>query len=137
MDGILTAVKAAHTKAYAKGSSSHVVQSADLITVPRIRKAPQKQIAVMLEAVDGEVAEENNDTQPFEGIRQLIDILPAYGIDVCEVYVKLLQFENTASLLLLMVNHTHVHSVVRLWPSKFMKIGYDIELFATSNCKLE
>ncbi|XP_059665886.1 replication factor C subunit 1 isoform X2 [Cornus florida] len=62
MDGIQPAVKAALTKAYNKGSSSRVVRTADLITLPGMKKAPKKRIAAMLEPVDDGVAEETGDT---------------------------------------------------------------------------
>lgn len=62
MDGIQPAVKAALTKAYNKGSSSRVIRTADLITLPGLKKAPKKRVAAMLEPVDENLAEENGDT---------------------------------------------------------------------------
>ncbi|KAK3038253.1 hypothetical protein RJ639_030862 [Escallonia herrerae] len=62
LDGIQPAVKAALTKAYNKGSKSRVVRTADLITLPGIKKAPKKRIAAMLEPVDDVVAEDNGGT---------------------------------------------------------------------------
>ncbi|KAJ0822884.1 hypothetical protein HanPSC8_Chr16g0737251 [Helianthus annuus] len=44
-DGVPPAVKAALTKAYNKGSKSRVIRSADLITLPGIKKAPKKRVA--------------------------------------------------------------------------------------------
>lgn len=62
MDGIQPAVKTALTKAYNKGSSSRVIRTADLITLPGLKKAPKKRVAAMLEPVDENLAEENGDT---------------------------------------------------------------------------
>ncbi|KAA8550128.1 hypothetical protein F0562_001812 [Nyssa sinensis] len=78
MEGIQPSVKAALTKAYNKGSRSRMVRTADLITLPGIKKAPKKRIAAMLEPVhDGltengdaltENEEENSsDTEDLEG----------------------------------------------------------------------
>ncbi|XP_057459599.1 replication factor C subunit 1-like isoform X2 [Actinidia eriantha] len=61
LDGILPAVKAALTKAYNKGSSSRVIRTADLITIPGIKKAPKKRVAAMLEPLDNGLAEDNGD----------------------------------------------------------------------------
>lgn len=52
LEGILPAVKAALTKAYNKGSKSRVIRTADLITLPGIKKAPKKRVAAMLEPAD-------------------------------------------------------------------------------------
>ncbi|KAI3918099.1 hypothetical protein MKX01_041419 [Papaver californicum] len=61
-EGIQPAVKAALTKAYKQGSSSRVIRSADLITLPGFKKVPKKRIAAMLEPVDsGGLTEENGD----------------------------------------------------------------------------
>ncbi|KAL8147962.1 hypothetical protein AgCh_005334 [Apium graveolens] len=60
LEGILPAVKAALTKAYNKGSKSRVIRTADLITLPGLKKAPKKRIAAMLEPVD-DVSEEKAD----------------------------------------------------------------------------
>ncbi|GJU60799.1 serine hydroxymethyltransferase 1, mitochondrial [Tanacetum coccineum] len=46
-------VKAALTKAYNKGSKSRVIHSADMITLPGIKKAPMKRVAAMRN-LDGE-----------------------------------------------------------------------------------
>ncbi|CAO2828348.1 unnamed protein product [Amaranthus hypochondriacus] len=59
-DGILPAVKAALTKAYKEGSSLRVVRTADMITLPGLKKAPKKRIAAILEPVD-ELGEETDD----------------------------------------------------------------------------
>ncbi|MCD7471104.1 replication factor C subunit 1 [Datura stramonium] len=61
LDGVQPAVKAALTKAYNKGSKSRVIRTADLITLPGIKKAPKKRIAAMLEPLDETVAEENGE----------------------------------------------------------------------------
>jgi replication factor C subunit 1 len=67
MEGIQPAVKAALTKAYKQGSASRVVRSADLITLPGVKKAPKKRIAAILEPpVETETSEENG-TAPAEG----------------------------------------------------------------------
>lgn len=57
LDGVQPAVKAALTKAYNKGSSSRVIRTADLITLPGIKKAPKKRVAAMLEPADDTLAE--------------------------------------------------------------------------------
>lgn len=62
LDGVQPAVKAALTKAYNKGSKSRVIRTADLITLPGIKKAPKKRVAAMLEPLDEGVAEENDET---------------------------------------------------------------------------
>ncbi|KMT08722.1 hypothetical protein BVRB_6g139950 [Beta vulgaris subsp. vulgaris] len=59
-EGILPAVKSALTRAYKEGSSSRVVRTADMITLPGFKKAPKKRIAAILEPVD-EVGEANGD----------------------------------------------------------------------------
>ncbi|XAR60217.1 hypothetical protein NMG60_11033488 [Bertholletia excelsa] len=61
LDGIQPAVKAALTKAYKQGSSSRVIRTADLITLPGVKKAPKKRIAAMLETVEDALPEENGD----------------------------------------------------------------------------
>ncbi|CAL5428385.1 unnamed protein product [Camellia sinensis] len=61
LDGVQPAVKAALTKAYNKGSSSRVIRTADLITLPGIKKVPKKRVAAMLEPVEEGLAEENGD----------------------------------------------------------------------------
>ncbi|KAF3652146.1 Replication factor C subunit 1 [Capsicum annuum] len=61
LDGVQPAVKAALTKAYNKGSKSRVIRTADLITLPGIKKAPKKRVAAMLEPLDEGVAAEEND----------------------------------------------------------------------------
>ncbi|XP_041991381.1 replication factor C subunit 1 [Salvia splendens] len=57
LDGVLPAVKAALTKAYNKGSSSRIIKTADLITLPGMKKAPKKRVAAMLEPVDESLPE--------------------------------------------------------------------------------
>ncbi|KAJ4762451.1 Replication factor C subunit 1 [Rhynchospora pubera] len=60
MEGIQSIVKAALTRAYKQGSSTRVIRSADLITLPGVKKAPKKRIAAILEPpVETETAEEN------------------------------------------------------------------------------
>lgn len=61
MDGIQPAVKGALTKAYKKGSSSRVIRTADMITLPGMKKAPKKRVAAMLEPVEESLAEVNGD----------------------------------------------------------------------------
>lgn len=74
MDGIQPVVKSALTRAYNKGSSSRVIKTADLITLPGIKKAPKKRVAAMLEPVDdtspenGENEEENLSDGDDDGI---------------------------------------------------------------------
>lgn len=63
LDGVQPAVKAALTKAYNKGSKSRVIRTADLITLPGIKKAPKKRVAAMLEPLDEGIAEENDETR--------------------------------------------------------------------------
>lgn len=60
LDGVQPAVKAALTRAYNEGSKSRVVRTADLITLPGMKKRPKKRIAAILEPVD-ELNEENGD----------------------------------------------------------------------------
>ncbi|KAG9156053.1 hypothetical protein Leryth_012117 [Lithospermum erythrorhizon] len=62
LEGVQPAVKTALTKAYNKGSKSRVIRTADLITLPGIKKAPKKRIAAMLEPVDEGIAEETDGT---------------------------------------------------------------------------
>ncbi|CAN4084390.1 unnamed protein product [Withania somnifera] len=62
LDGVQPAVKTALTKAYNKGSKSRVIRTADLITLPGIKKAPKKRVAAMLEPLDEGIAEENDET---------------------------------------------------------------------------
>ncbi|OVA07201.1 BRCT domain [Macleaya cordata] len=61
LEGVQPAVKAALTKAYKQGSSSRVIRTADLITLPGMKKAPKKRIAAMLEPVDDGLAGENGE----------------------------------------------------------------------------
>lgn len=61
MEGIQPAVKTALTKAYNKGSSSRVIRTAPLITLPGIRKAPKKRVAAMLEPVEETLVEDNGN----------------------------------------------------------------------------
>ncbi|XP_011088993.1 replication factor C subunit 1 [Sesamum indicum] len=63
LDGIQPVVKSALTRAYNKGSSSRVIRSADLITLPGIKKAPKKRVAAMLEPVEETLAEENAENE--------------------------------------------------------------------------
>lgn len=63
LDGVQPAVKAALTKAYNKGSKSRVIRTADLITLPGIKKAPKKRVAAMLEPLDEGIAEANDETR--------------------------------------------------------------------------
>ncbi|KAL7605712.1 hypothetical protein Lser_V15G15520 [Lactuca serriola] len=73
LEGVQPAVKAALTKAYNKGSKTRVIRTADLITLPGIKKAPKKRVQAMLEPVDvGDATvenEENNsdDVEDLEG----------------------------------------------------------------------
>lgn len=62
MDGIQPAVKAALTKAYNKGSSSRVIRTADMVTLPGIKKVLKKRVAAILEPVEESLAEDNGDT---------------------------------------------------------------------------
>lgn len=61
LEGIQPAVKAALTKAYNKGSSSRVIRTADLITLPGIKKAPKKRVAAMLEPAEETLVEDNGN----------------------------------------------------------------------------
>lgn len=61
LDGIQPVVKAALTRAYNKGSKSRVIRTADLISLPGIKKAPKKRVAAMLEPLDEGLAEENGE----------------------------------------------------------------------------
>ncbi|KAL2536029.1 Replication factor C subunit 1 [Forsythia ovata] len=61
LDGIQPAVKAALTRAYNKGSSSRVIRTADLITLPGMKKAPKKRVAAMLEPITDPSPEENGE----------------------------------------------------------------------------
>ncbi|KAL8501028.1 hypothetical protein ACS0TY_020559 [Phlomoides rotata] len=62
LDGIQPAVKSALTRAYNKGSSSRMIRSADLITLPGIKKAPKKRVAAMLEPVEETLAENEEES---------------------------------------------------------------------------
>ncbi|XP_047324594.1 replication factor C subunit 1-like [Impatiens glandulifera] len=65
LDGIPPAVKSALTRAYNKGSLSRVVRTADLITLPGIKKVLKKRVAAMLEPVDEEGLQDGNtDASP-------------------------------------------------------------------------
>ncbi|MFS8027776.1 putative DNA polymerase III, clamp loader complex, gamma/delta/delta subunit [Helianthus anomalus] len=66
LDGVPPAVKAALTKAYNKGSKSRVIRSADLITLPGIKKAPKKRVAAMLEPIDDGVVADADVAQNDE-----------------------------------------------------------------------
>ncbi|KAL3518672.1 hypothetical protein ACH5RR_021261 [Cinchona calisaya] len=61
MDGIQPAVKAALTKAYNKGSTSRVIRTADMVTLPGMKKALKKRVAAILEPVEESLAEDNGD----------------------------------------------------------------------------
>ncbi|CAI9105835.1 OLC1v1004852C1 [Oldenlandia corymbosa var. corymbosa] len=61
MDGIQPAVKAALTKAYNKGSSSRVIRTADMVTLPGVKKVLRKRVAAMLEPVEESLAEDNGE----------------------------------------------------------------------------
>nr|XP_043623103.1 replication factor C subunit 1 [Erigeron canadensis] len=77
LDGVQPAVKSALTKAYKIGSKSRVIRTADMITLPGIKKAPKKRVAAMLEPVDdgpgeegdatAENEENNSDAEDLEG----------------------------------------------------------------------
>lgn len=62
MDGIQPAVKASLTKAYNKGSSSRVIRTADMVTLPGMKKVLKKRVAAMLEPAEESLAEDNGDT---------------------------------------------------------------------------
>uniref|UniRef100_A0A803L7N0 Replication factor C subunit 1 n=1 Tax=Chenopodium quinoa TaxID=63459 RepID=A0A803L7N0_CHEQI len=76
-EGITPAVKSALTKGYKEGSSLRVVRTADMITLPGLKKAPKKRIAAILEPVDeigevnGDINEENEeeDTEDAEDLK--------------------------------------------------------------------
>ncbi|KNA12520.1 hypothetical protein SOVF_124880 [Spinacia oleracea] len=80
-DGILPAVKGALTKAYKEGSSSRVVRTADMITLPGLKKAPKKRIAAILEPVDeiGEVNGDINEEDEEENAEDAEDLDDANG----------------------------------------------------------
>ncbi|KAL0459979.1 UNVERIFIED_CONTAM: Replication factor C subunit [Sesamum latifolium] len=88
LDGIQPAVKSALTRAYNKGSSSRVIRSADLITLPGIKKAPKKRVAAMLEPVEQTLAEENAENE--EEIHQ---------IQRTRIYSYLIRARNNTSFL--------------------------------------
>ncbi|KAL1816445.1 hypothetical protein DCAR_0520842 [Daucus carota subsp. sativus] len=67
LEGILPAVKAALTKAYNKGSKSRVIRTADLITLPGLKKAPKKRIAAMLEPADDGLEGKADEAENEEG----------------------------------------------------------------------
>ncbi|KAI3764176.1 hypothetical protein L2E82_14179 [Cichorium intybus] len=73
LEGVQPAVKAALTKAYNKGSKSRVIRTADLITLPGIKKAPKKRVQAMLEPIDDGVInameneDNNSDAEDLEG----------------------------------------------------------------------
>ncbi|XP_057808112.1 LOW QUALITY PROTEIN: replication factor C subunit 1 [Salvia miltiorrhiza] len=76
LDGVLPAVKAALTKAYNKGSSSRIIKTADLITLPGIKKAPKKRVAAMLEPLDETLPESTeNDEENLSDAEDLEDDL--------------------------------------------------------------
>ncbi|KVH97442.1 AAA+ ATPase domain-containing protein, partial [Cynara cardunculus var. scolymus] len=113
LDGVQPAVKAALTKAYNKGSRSRVIRTADLITLPGIKKAPKKRVAAMLEPVDdgvgengdaiAEKEENNSDTEDLEGTADAeekpkvdIESLSSKGIQV-QMNLKGAATKKTAS----------------------------------------
>ncbi|KAH9699364.1 Replication factor C subunit 1 [Citrus sinensis] len=61
LEGIPPAVKSALTRAYNAQSKSRMVQAADLVPLPGMKKAPKKRIAAMLEPPDDGIGEENGD----------------------------------------------------------------------------
>lgn len=68
-------MKAALTKAYNKGSKTRVIRTADLITLPGIKKAPKKRVQAMLEPVDvgdATVENEENNSDDVEDLGILI-----------------------------------------------------------------
>ncbi|KAG0501918.1 hypothetical protein HPP92_001990 [Vanilla planifolia] len=78
MDGVQPAVKAALTKAY-KQDSSRVVRTADLISLPGIKKAPKKRIAALIDpSVNGSTEEndsllENEESSDLEEADEVMD----------------------------------------------------------------
>ncbi|XP_022957868.1 replication factor C subunit 1 isoform X1 [Cucurbita moschata] len=62
LDGVAPAVKAALTKAYKEARKTQMVRTADLITLPGIKKAPKKRIAAMLEPAEDTVEGNGGDT---------------------------------------------------------------------------
>lgn len=95
MDGVLPAVKAALTKAYNKGSSSRISKTADLITLPGMKKAPKKRVAAMLEPVDeslpesGENEEESLSDDEDQGTYYHIHI--SFMLHVWRLLIRLLR----------------------------------------------
>lgn len=85
MDGIPPAVKSALTRAYNKGSSSRTIRSADLITLPGIKKAPKKRVAAMLEPVENLAESAENEEESvsdaeeqgiiFDSIKQISNLI--------------------------------------------------------------
>ncbi|GAB4840173.1 replication factor C subunit 1 [Ancistrocladus abbreviatus] len=63
LDSLQPAVKAALTRAYKESMSSRIVRTADLISLPGMKKAPKKRVAAMLEPVSDELAEEAGDVE--------------------------------------------------------------------------
>ncbi|XP_023532344.1 replication factor C subunit 1 isoform X2 [Cucurbita pepo subsp. pepo] len=61
LDGVAPAVKAALTKAYKEARKTQMVRTADLITLPGIKKAPKKRIAAMLEPAEDTVEGNGGD----------------------------------------------------------------------------
>lgn len=61
MDGVQSTLKAALTRAYKEGCKTRMVRTADLITLPGIKKAPKKRIAAILEPVEDGIGENNDD----------------------------------------------------------------------------
>ncbi|KAI3744069.1 hypothetical protein L1987_57141 [Smallanthus sonchifolius] len=74
LDGVAPVVKAALTRAYNKGSKTRVIRSADLITLPGIKKAPKKRVAAMLEPVDDGVVGDGDVAQNDENNSEAEDL---------------------------------------------------------------
>lgn len=100
LEGVLPAVKAALTKAYNKGSKTRVIRTADLITLPGIKKAPKKRVQAMLEPVDDGVVdgdaiveneENNSDTEDLEG-----DVEEKPKVDIASLGKKGIQVQVDA-----------------------------------------
>ncbi|KAD4982838.1 hypothetical protein E3N88_19509 [Mikania micrantha] len=87
LDGVAPAVKSALTRAYNKGSKSRVIRSADLITLPGIKKAPKKRVAAMLEPVDdgvtgdGDVAQNDGNNSDAEDLGEGDEEKPKVDIE--------------------------------------------------------
>lgn len=101
LDGIAPTVKSALTKAYNRGSLSRVVRTADLITLPGIKKAPKKRVAAMLEPVgeeglqDGnaEASPENEETSDAENTEDGDEIEKKLELDLQNLKSKGIQVQ--------------------------------------------